>query len=351
MDQAQGSVPTNRHEEKITEANPSRKSGNTFASRKVVRSLLIFVVVGVALYAAATLASDYRSVLAALKGFPPTTLALVLGLVILGWLLRGWRFHYYLQQAGSPVPLKYSEAVFLASFALTGTPGKMGEAIKGVFLKEDHGIPITKVVGILVVERLMDLWGVLLLGSFSLLLFSRWRGAFLICAAIVIAGGILLCMERFYRPVLERMSKVRYLSWVSEKVLGILLSGRELMTPRIFGVGLVVSTIAWGMESLSLYLILEGLQLPVTLLQANFVYCFSTLLGALLMLPGGIGGTEASMIGLLVFIGIPYSSGLPGVILIRVCTLWFAILVGVVFMAAMVARSGKRAAAIGNRLS
>ena len=56
MDQAQGSVPTDRHTEKVTNGDPSTNSGNAFASRKVVRSLLIFVVVGVALYAAATLA-------------------------------------------------------------------------------------------------------------------------------------------------------------------------------------------------------------------------------------------------------------------------------------------------------
>jgi uncharacterized protein (TIRG00374 family) len=349
MEQAERSTSADGRADHSTGTDSSTNPGDPFGYRKLVRSLLIFVVAGVALYVAASLASDYRAVISAFKAFPPATLALVIALVVTGWLLRGWRFHYYLQETGSSVPLKYSETVFLASFALTGTPGKMGEAVKGVFLKEDYGISMTKVMGILVVERLMDLWGVLLLGSFSLLLFSRWQGAFFVCAAVVVAGGIFLCMERFYKPVLERMSNVRYISWASEKILGILLSGRELMTPRIFGVGLVVSTVAWGMESLSLYLVLKGLDLPVTLFQANFVYCFSTLLGALLMLPGGIGGTEASMVGLLVFLGIPYSSGLPAVILIRFCTLWFAILVGTAFMAGMVARSSRKAAAIDGR--
>jgi uncharacterized protein (TIRG00374 family) len=313
------------------------------SSIRLVRSLLLFAVAGVGLYAAATLASDYRSVLRALQGFPLGTLGAVLSLVVAGWLLRGWRFHYYLRKVGAPVNLLYSETVFLASFALTGTPGKMGEAVKGVFLKEDYGISFTEVVGILVVERLMDLFGVLLLGSFSLLAFSRWRWAFILCGALVVVGGVFLCMERLYRPVLERMGSVRYLSWVADKILGVLLSGKELMTLRIFAVGLVVSTVAWAMESVSLYLVLRGLDLQATLLQANFAYCFSTIIGALSMLPGGIGGTEAGMIGVLVFIGIPYAAGLPAVILLRVCTLWFAVLVGVGFMSGMLARSTRRA--------
>jgi len=61
----------------------------------------------------------------------------------------------------------------------------------------------------------------------------------------------------------------------------------------------------------------------------------------LTMLPGGIGTTEAGMIGLLAFLGIPYASGLPSVILIRLCTLWAAVLVGIGFMIAMLAISGK----------
>lgn len=313
-----------------------------FTSPRIVRSVIGFTVVGVALYGAATLASDYRSVVAALMGFSPGILVLVLALVFLGWLLRGWRFYYYLGHACGRVPLGYSIAAFLAGLALTGTPGKVGEAVKGVFLKEDYGVSVTRVVGVVMIERLMDLWGVLLLGSFSLLLFKGWESLFLLCAGVVIAGGVFLCMERVYRPILEWTGRFSVLSWISGKVLGILLTGRDLMTPQVFLVGVVVSAVSWSMESISMYLILRGFDLPTDLLQANFVYCFSTLIGALSMLPGGIGGTEAGMIGLLKFMGIPYASALPPVILIRLCTLWFAIGIGVIFMIYMLTGSGIR---------
>ncbi len=313
--------------------------GGTFTLSRSLRSLLLFAVGGAVLYTAATAASDSTTVVSALAGFPVGTLVLVLVLVVLGWLIRAWRFHYYLAQVGEPVALGYAVGVFLAGFALTGTPAKLGEAVKGVFLKDDYGIAVSRVVGIVVVERLMDLWGVLLLGSFSFLLFTQWRSAFLVCAAVVIAAGFFLCTERAYRPVLERAARLRGLSWASQKILTILLTGRELMTPRIFAVGLVVSALAWGLESVSFALILRALHLPATLSEANFVYSFSTLLGALSMLPGGIGGTEAGMVGLLAVLGISYSEGLPAVILIRGCTLWFAILVGAGFMMKFLARS------------
>jgi len=85
------------------------------------------------------------------------------------------------------------------------------------------------------------------------------------------------------------------------------------------------------MEAVSLYIIMKGFGLSATLLEANFIYSFSTLVGALSMAPGGIGGTEAGMIGLMAFMGITYSEGLPAVLLIRICTLWLAIFVGFLF--------------------
>ncbi|MFH1112540.1 MAG: lysylphosphatidylglycerol synthase transmembrane domain-containing protein [Pseudomonadota bacterium] len=330
-----GTLPT---ETRIAEGEVGSSSPTT---SRLVRSVLVFAVAGAALYGTATLAADYRTILSALSGFPIPNLVLVMALVIFGWLLRGWRFSYYLGKSGEDIPLGYALSAFLAGFALTGTPGKVGEAVKGVFLKQDYGVPVTKVVGILVVERLMDLWGVLLLGSFSLLLFKGWEGLFLLCAGVVIAGGIFLCMERLYRPVLERLSGISFLSWPCAKVLETLLAGKHLMTPRVFFAGLVVSTIAWGMESVSLYVLMQGFGLPGTVLQANFVYCFSTIVGALSMLPGGIGSTEAGMIGLLTFLGIGYAAGLPAVILIRLCTLWAAVFVGIGFMIGMTAISGK----------
>ncbi len=306
---------------------------------RTVKSVLLFTVAGLLLYGAAMLASDYRQIVSALVGFPISDLSLVLVMVIAGWLLRGWRFHYYLVQSHPEVSLGYSVSVFLAGFALTGTPGKVGEAVKGVFAKRDYGIPAARVVGIVVVERLMDLLAVLVLASLSLLSFSSWKGTFLICAGIVAAGGVVLCIESVYRPILETLGRISFLSKVCGWVLAVLLTGRDLMQARILVVGLAVSIVAWGMEALSMYVILQGLMLPATLLQANFVYCFSTLIGALSMLPGGIGGTELAMVGLMGFLGIAYANAIPAVILIRLCTLWFAVIVGIGFMVWMLLRS------------
>ncbi len=326
-----------------TTAQEAQTNREQFSLNRVLSSIIIFSLAGVLLYAGAALFSDHERILHAISLFPLSDLGVVLGLVTSGWLIRGWRFHYYLANIGARVPFLYATSAFLAGFALTGTPGKVGEAMKGVFLKRDYGVSVTRVVGIVVVERLMDLFAVLILGSFSLLFFEGWRSLFLALAGVVVAAGAFLCLERLYRPILEAMERIPIVSWFAARVLKILLSGKNLMKPRIFLVGLFVSVIAWSMESLSMYIVMKGFGLPASVTEANFVYCFSTILGALSMLPGGIGGTEAGMMGLFAYLGISYSKGLPAVILIRVCTLWYAIFVGMAMSLYLLASRKARA--------
>ena len=43
--------------------------------------------------------------------------------------------------------------VFLAGFALTVTPGKLGEAVKAVLLRASHRIPMARTAPIVIAER------------------------------------------------------------------------------------------------------------------------------------------------------------------------------------------------------
>lgn len=313
-----------------------------YSTERILKSVIIFAVVGALLYGAAGIVTDYRTILGAIVAFPFDQLIIVLSAVVIGWLIRAWRFDFYLKRSGLKAGFLYSTATFLAGFALTGTPGKVGEAVKGVFLKRDYGFSYTKLVGIVMIERLMDLWGVLILGSFSILLFEGWENLFLFCGVAVICGGLFLSIENLYKPILEKLGQIRIFTWISVKVLHILLAAKELMTPGTFFLGLLLSTLSWGLESFAMYVILRGLDLTVGMLEANFVYSFSTLIGALSMLPGGVGGTEAAMIGLLKVLGVSYSSALPAVILIRVCTLWFAVFVGTLVIFFMMSTKASR---------
>ncbi len=77
------------------------------------------------------------------------------------------------------------------------------------------------------------------------------------------------------------------------------------------------------------------------LLWASFSYSFSTIVGAISMLPGGLGLTEGSLTFLLVQKKVPVDISVATTFIIRVVTLWFAVLVGIVSLTLYQKRFGK----------
>ncbi len=71
-------------------------------------------------------------------------------------------------------------------------------------------------------------------------------------------------------------------------------------------------------------------QNQVNLGYAIISHTSSGLVGALSMLPGGLGATETSIIGLLNLKGVDFSLAYSLTLLIRLMTLWFATLLGVI---------------------
>jgi uncharacterized protein (TIRG00374 family) len=79
---------------------------------------------------------------------------------------------------------------------------------------------------------------------------------------------------------------------------------------------------------------MAGLGIDVSVARATFVYALSTLVGALLLLPGGLGGTEGSMVAMLGADGITRHDAVAATFLTRIATLWFAVLLGALVLLA-----------------
>ena len=107
-----------------------------------------------------------------------------------------------------------------------------------------------------------------------------------------------------------------------------------MIKPKPLGVALSLSIIGWFMECVGFYIVLNefsgSIETTVNVLTATFIYGFATLVGAIAMLPGGLGLTEASLTGLLQILKIPKDISVASTIIIRLATLWFGVAVGIV---------------------
>lgn len=105
----------------------------------------------------------------------------------------------------------------------------------------------------------------------------------------------------------------------------------------------ILSVVAWGAEAFAFYYILNLMGAEISFEFAIFVYALSMLAGALSFMPGGLGGAEAVMVSLLVWKGLSSADAIAATILIRLATLWFAVVIGAVELLVLENKQRRRA--------
>lgn len=247
------------------------------------------------------------------------------------YVLRWLKWEFYLDRLGiRGVGRLDSLLTFLSGFVLTVTPGKVGEVFKSLVLFETHGVPVERTAPIVVAERLTDVIGVVVLivaGSLG------FRGGLLWAGLGALAVGLVLAVVSSKRTAHRMIRFVQRmpgpLSGIGPKLHAAYDSLATLVKPSNLLLPTVLSIAAWSLECAALWVILRGLGQSTSFGLAMFFYATSTLAGALVPVPGGLGVTETSLQGQLRELGhVPPTTSTAAMILVRFATLWFAVLVG-----------------------
>ena len=92
----------------------------------------------------------------------------------------------------------------------------------------------------------------------------------------------------------------------------------------------IFGLIGWAAEGYAFHYLLGLMGAEIALPRAVLIFTFATLAGGLTGAPGGVGGAEAAMVALLSLDGVPLDISIPATAVIRLTTLWFALLIGLV---------------------
>jgi uncharacterized protein (TIRG00374 family) len=214
------------------------------------------------------------------------------------------------------------------------TPGKIGEVFKSYLLKRINGTPISSSAPIVVVERLTDGLAMLLLMALGLTLYPPARPAFIILVVLSVLGILIIQNRRLCEHIVVWIATLPFGSKIAPKLITLYTSTTRLLTWRILLISTLISFLSWGFECIAFYYVLLALGIEgsmLLLLQATFIFAASTLFGLVSFLPGGLGMSEASSAGLLVtLVGVSSGIAATATIIIRFCTLWFGVGLGVV---------------------
>jgi uncharacterized membrane protein YbhN (UPF0104 family) len=290
-------------------------------------ALGFLIVIGLAL------AGDVRQIAGLLETFAWPLTPLILGGTLFNYTLRFIKWHFYVRLlGGSRLPARESARLFVAGFPLALTPGKVGEALKAVWLQQRAGLPFARGLPIVAAERISDGLAVLVLSTLGVLTYPRYWPAFVTLLVILMA---VLVVSQARRPSLAILSLLERLPLVKRwggSLRDVYDGAHHLFRPVPTLAAVSLGVVAWLGEGVAFYLILVGLGLPASLPlfgSAVFILAFSTAVGGASTLPGGLGAAEASIAGMLtLLVGLPVSTAATATLLIRFATLWFGVGLG-----------------------
>ena len=139
----------------------------------------------------------------------------------------------------------------------------------------------------------------LMLGTFALLLRPGW-----LALAIKLLYGRLRRTRRLFGRALRLVRALR-----------------ALTAPAVLALALALGVLGWSAEIVGAWLVLDALGAQLGLFTTCFVFSFAMLVGALPLFPGGIGGAEGTMVGLLLVLDIDLGTAVTATAIIRLATL------------------------------
>jgi len=298
---------------------------------KIVNKFLIGLIISIGFYAIFLLVSDFNTIYYKLTTFDLRYVPIILGVVSTSWMALFLRWSILLKKHNVLIPLKANFLVYISSFSLSATPGQLGELIKSQLLKNKFDVPITKTAPLVIIERLYDLTGAIIVSILGFWLLNINTYVPIIASVTLASILFLLKSKKIFNKILFMFRKMKFTSKLVEPISESFDTIQLSLNKRTFVACTSLSVCYWLVIGLSAYLVLKAVGIdnlePTKVIS---IYSSSILLGAASLIPGGVGVAEGSIAGLLNLSGINLSVAFALGILIRLFTLWYGVIVGFV---------------------
>ena len=277
-------------------------------TRWVSYVLIGFGIVVLAVFAATT---NVRQLGEAVRGVRSGFLSLAVSALVAQVLVKALRWRFMVRRlTGTRVSLRFASLSIIAGVAAGSiTPARGFEVAKAILLRGTHGVRLGLSTSAMIVERMLDLGMLIvaLLGAALLLprhmIASSRLVLLLIGIVIAVATLVAAAPDRVHGwgtvllrilpgPEHLRMRAVRLLDtffaslllWRQTRTLGALLAFTAVVAALDLG---RVCAVFWAIGA--------SLSIPFLI----FTYVGAALLGMALLIPGGVGVTEVSQVGLI----------------------------------------------------
>jgi len=263
-----------------------------FGRRELISTLIPLVLIAIAARGV-----DWGQATGALGRSQASYVILALLVYYATFPLRAWRWSSLLRTGGAAIGWRdLLRILFLGWFVNCIVPAKLGDLYRSYLVKQRFGISLSRTVGVVVAERLLDLivvFVLLIVGGY--VAFGRTvvpdlrlvygTGAALFLVIVVGLVGIYVVAPRlahFFPAEVRR--------------IGRLFREGVLHSFRALPIAGPLTVLIWAAEALRLYFVLTALGLDIPLSGVVFVAVATSLLTTVPLTPAGFGFVEIAMV-------------------------------------------------------
>lgn len=279
---------------------------------------------------------DLSSVASAITKVSLWYLALVIALNLPLIFFKSWRWQSLLKMQGITYPLRRASlAYFSGIYFGLATPGKIGEIARVLYLANDKELSVSEAFSSVLVDRLCDIYLLVMVGGFGLIAFSPLGGTILAVIILLLLSAIsLLLLSRrigkrlmglVYRAKVFRRFKGRIDTSVDQFYCGVgRLTERKLVFP------LLLTLAAYAVYFSQCYLLALSLNLPLSFFYVAICMAVVSLVALIPVSIAGIGTRDATLIALFSLQGITAESALSYSLLVLFTFYIFTAVMGAV---------------------
>lgn len=286
----------------------------------------LIVLFAVVFYLAMCIYADFGTLISAMESFNWIYIPLMIILTTVAYFVRFFKWNFFLKSVDVHLNLKDNLFVFFSGLGMIITPAKVGEIWKGWLIKDINGESLGKTVPVVIIDRVTDLIGLIILSLLGILYYKE--GTYILIILILIFVGFFAAVrsKTISNKIISIMEKRA--GKYSKDIKTMHATFEKTMKPKALIGMSFVSAFAWFFECLALYFVILGFSESIGVILSTFVFSFASLAGAVSMIPGGLGVAEATLSGLLQYFSLTSTVSVGVAIIIRFGTLWYGAILG-----------------------
>jgi len=233
----------------------------------------------------------------------PLLILASLAIYYLGFPLRGYRWALLIRGTGFPLRVRDStEIIFISWLVNCLVPAKLGDIYRAYLLRLNYAVSLSRTFGTVFIERIFDLFAIVLLGLAS----GLWSFRTGLPTEIVVVFGVgfavvaglavaLFTLRNFGRRLILALPlPARIVEFYDRFEEGVFSIGVG-QVPRIA----LVTALIWATEAARLFFVVEALgfsDVHLGISGAFFVALAASLLTAVPLTPAGVGFVESGIV-------------------------------------------------------